>query len=141
MPFEHPFGGLLAGTMTAHVHDPAGIQPPSTIIQTDDPWNIVVEWSIDDAIAPFLGGDWHVRVFVESIGPGFEGQVGPTVDVPLASHPPGPPRNYSATVNVAAGFLAAGSYKIVALLNYDMLAVPLEMAAFHEGPIVQIYVP
>ena len=141
MPFEDPFGGLLTGTMTANVEDPGGIQPPSTIIQTDDAWNIVVEWSIDGVAAPFLGGDWHVRVFVESIGPGFAGQVGPTVDVPLASQPPGPPRNYEATVNVAAGFLAEGTYKIVALLNYDVLGDPQEMAAFHDGPIVQLYVP
>jgi hypothetical protein len=66
--------------------------------------------------------------------------VGPTVDVPLASQPPGPPRNYSTTVNVPAG-LDAGTYKIVTLLNYSMLGDPQEMAAFHEGPIVQLYEP
>jgi hypothetical protein len=142
MAFEHPFGGFLIGALTAAVEDPAGIEPPSTIIQTDDAWNIRVDWSVDGGFAPFLGGDWHVSVFVESIGPGFEGQVGGPVDVPVADAPPAPlPREYSATVGVAAGDLAAGTYKVVTLLNYDNGGFPQEMAAFQEGPVVQLYEP
>ena len=42
MAFEHPFGGLLTGTAEITVLDPAGITPPSTIIQTDDAWQVEV---------------------------------------------------------------------------------------------------
>lgn len=139
--FEHIFGGLMTASSVAQVEDPLGINPPSTIIQTDDNWRVHVDWQLAGPAAPFLGGDWQVRVYAESIGGGFEGQLGPTVNVPLNSAPPGPPRNYHAFVNVTAGTLAAGAYRLVTLINYSNLGVPLEMAAFEEGPIIQVYEP
>ena len=137
--FEHIFGPLLVGNSVAVVEDPAGINPPSTILQTEDPWRVHVDWSITNGAAPFLGGDWEVRVYAESIGGGFEGLLG-SVTVPLNSAPPMPlPRQYHVFVNVAGGLLAAGAYRLVTLINYSNLGVPLEMAAFEEGPIIQVY--
>lgn len=137
--FEHVFGPLLVGNTVAVVEDPAGVNPPSTIIQAEDAWRVHVDWSITNIAAPFLGGDWQVRVYAESIGGGFEGLLG-TVSVPLNTALPLPlPRQYHAFVNVAGGFLAAGAYRLVTLINYSNLGVPLEMAAFEEGPIIQVY--
>ena len=63
-----------------------------------------------------------------------------SVVVPLNAAPPLPlPRNYHAFVNVAGNTLAAGAYRLVTLINYSHLGIPLEMAAFEEGPIIQVY--
>jgi hypothetical protein len=139
--FEDPIANplLLDGTATAVVEDPAGITPPHTIIQSNDAWRVRVNWTMSGLIAGFLGGDFHVRVYAESVGGGFEGQLGATVNIAVASVPNPPPKNYQALVNVAAGFLAPGAYKLVTLINYSNLGVPQEMAAFVEGPIIQIY--
>jgi hypothetical protein len=139
--FEHPFGALLSGVTTAAVNDPNGINPPSTIIQTEHAWEVRVNWEVTGLVAPFLGGEWLVSAFAESIGPGGEQQVGATAVVPLASAPPLPtPRQYAATINVAAGTLTPGAYKLVTLITYQNGGFPLEMAGFVEGPVVQIYV-
>ncbi|MEZ4868367.1 MAG: hypothetical protein R3C14_43970 [Caldilineaceae bacterium] len=139
--FETVFGTLLTGTIDTQVEDPAGINPPANIIQTDDPWDVKVDWSISGVAAPFLGGDWKVTVYVESIGPGPEQQVGTTANVPLASVSPAFTRNYTTTVSVGAGTLPAGSYKLVTLLNYSNGGLPQEMAAFDDGTIIQLYDP
>jgi hypothetical protein len=137
---EHPFGDALTATVNAEVQDPEGIQP-ATIIQTEDAWLIHVEWEISGPAAPFVGGNWHVAAYLESIGgDGFEGQVGDTVDVPLSDADPAPARSYTADINVLGDTVPAGAYKLVTLINYTHLDVPCEMAAFTEGPILQFYV-
>ncbi|GIK40001.1 MAG: hypothetical protein KJ077_19500 [Anaerolineae bacterium] len=139
MPFEHPFTGpAMTATASAVVLDPAGVQP-STIIQTEDAWRIRVNWQISGAAAPMLAGDWTVRAFLESIGPGFEGQVGPTRVVPLNPPAPALVRNYTTDIDVPGNTVAAGTYKLVTLINYAHLGVPGEMAAFVEGPVLQFY--
>lgn len=138
--FEHPFGDSLTGEASVVVKDPQGIEPPATIIQTDDEWTIEVHWSLDGPAAPFLCGQWQVAAFVESIGPGEEKQVGETQTVPMDAAPPLPtPRTYTTTIVVPAGELAVGAYKLVTLINANQNGVPLEMAAFIEGPILQFY--
>jgi hypothetical protein len=138
--FEHPFGALLDAQVTANVVvDPVGLAP-STIIQAEDPFFIHVLWTIDQVVAPFLAGDWQLRVYAESVGGGFEGQLGPTINVPLNAAPALPlPRTYHGDVSVAGNTLAPGTYKLITLINYSNLGVPLEMAAFQEGPIIQVY--
>jgi hypothetical protein len=84
-----------------------------------------------------------VRAFLESVGPGYEGQAGPTVTVPLASSPPSFNRTYSATISVPpansiAGF-NAGAYWLTILINYENLGVPGEIAGVEELPIMQFY--
>jgi hypothetical protein len=137
---EHPFGEALTATVNAEVRDPEGIEP-STIIQTEDAWLIRVEWEISGPAAPFLGGDWHVSAYLESIGGGdFEDQVGDTVDVPLSDADPAQTRSYSTDIDVLGDTVPAGAYKLVTLINYTHLDMPCEMAAFAEGPILQFYV-
>lgn len=140
MAFEEPFGGLLDGTITANVVvDPVGLAP-NTIIQAEDPFFVHVTWAMTGAVAPFLGGDWQLRVYAESIGGGFEGQLGATVNIPMSAAPALPlPRNYHGDVSVAGNTLPPGTYRLVTLINYTNGGVPLEMAGFQEGPIIQVY--
>jgi hypothetical protein len=138
--FEHPFNNLLTGVVLAEVRDPHGIEPPSTIIQLEHPWEIRVDLELSGVAAPFLCGEFEVKAFAESIGPGPEKQVGQTQVVPLDVAPPLPtPRSYRTTIHVAAGELSEGAYKLVTLITYKNGGLPLEMAAYVEGPIVQIY--
>ena len=88
MSLEHPYGNALTGTIAVSVLDPTvGAYPPPSIVQRDHAWQIQVNWTISGPAALGLGGDWKVRAFLESVGPGYEGQAGPTVTVPLASSP------------------------------------------------------
>lgn len=130
--FEHIFGPLLVGNVVATVEDPAGVNPPSTIIQAEDAWRVHVDWSIT-AAAPFVSGDWKVSVYAESIGGGFEGLLGSVV-VPLNAAPPLPlPRNYHAFVNVAGNTLAAGAYRLVTLINYSTWEFPWRWRLLKKG--------
>ncbi len=134
--FDHPFGAALPTVESVTVEDPVGNQP-SNIIQSTDPWRIRVKWSLGLPGAPWAGAfTYQVRAYLESIGLGFEDQVGPTVSVPGKFVAP---FDFEALINVPAG-LPVGSYKLTTLVNAVFPGnVPAEMAAFVEGPIVQIY--
>ena len=114
---------------------------PNRVLQSDLDWSIKVDWNISGLIAGGLGGVWQVRAYAESIGGGFEGQVGADVLVDLSAAPATASRSYTATVDVSAGFLPDGAYKLVVLINYTNGGLPQQMAAFVEGPVVQMYTP
>lgn len=140
MTFEVPNPMSLAGALSAVLIDPG--QAPATIVKTTDPFRVHADWFVNGPAAAIMGGDWHLRAYLESIGPGFEGQIGPTVNVPVATTPPLPlPRNYHADINVAAGAVPAGTYKLVTVLLYTNGGFPNEIAGFSEGPLVQFYDP
>ena len=71
--------------------------------------------------------------------PGFQGQVGATVDVPLSKAAPAQARIYTADIKVAGDTVPAGVYKLVTLVDYTHEDVPCEMAAFVEGPILRFF--
>ena len=137
--FEHPFNGLLLGQVTAMVKDPNGVDP-ATIIQFDHDFAIEVDVILDGRAAPYLCGQFVIKTFAESIGPGNEKQIGATQTVSLDTVPVLPtPRHYTATINVTAQTLAPGAYRLVTLLTYQNGGTPLEIAGHVEGPIIQIY--
>jgi len=129
----------MTGVIGLQVLDPD--QNPNRVLQTNLDWFIRVDWNISGLIAGGLGGEWEVRAFAESIGPGFEGQVGPTVIVPLSAAPATNSRSYTTTIRVPAGTPPAGAYKLTVLVNYRNGGLPQQMAAFAEGPVVQFYNP
>ena len=120
--------------------DPGG--QPNTVISTGTAFQVQVDWSLSGSSLPFLGGEFTVRALVESIGPGFEGQVGPTKVVAVAAGP-----NYSTVIDVPANTLpqpAAGDdtvYKLVALVSHRNLGAKTRIAGFGEGTYFEIQVP
>ncbi len=81
---------------------------------------------------------------MESVGPGYEGQAGSTVTVPLASAPAAFNRTYSTTIDVPPANInpwlhIAGAYWLTVLINYENLGVPGEIAGVEEMPIMQFY--
>lgn len=139
---EVPFPGVLTGTINAIVTDPNDPGTPQTIIERDDDWHVIVDWQIDGPLAPFMAGEFTVKCYLESVAESsFEGQIGPTFAVNLNNAPALPtPRKYHADFDMlAASNPPAGVYKLTTVLTYKNLGVPLELAGFVEGPMIQLY--
>lgn len=148
MPFETPFPKFLfAGTITA-VQQENGGALPETIIRTNQSWAVDVSWTTTGFVTGMIAGEWHLHLYLESIGPGADldltDAIAPGHIIPLT---PGPsPVNYAVRVDVPAGRVTAppaGSlYKLAVTLTYfDATGAPGPMAAFEEGPILQFYNP
>lgn len=116
-------------------------QNPNRVLPLGANWSIFVEWTLDDdpgsAQVPALAGTWQVSAMLESIGPGYEGQAGPTMNValtgvtkynvtiPVVGTPPNDPVNKKA-------------YRMVVLINYLYPnGTQGPMAGFAEGPMIQ----
>lgn len=127
--------------------DPGGA--PNTIIQRQDPFLIRTQFSVDQPGASLLGGQWQLRAYVESIGPGQEVQVGTAALAVSAGVPAGgPPRlEYTVDVNVPGNTLSAenannsGVYKIVVVVTHQNFGGPTVLAGFSEGPVIQVREP
>jgi hypothetical protein len=94
-----------------------------------------------------LGGSFDLRAYVESIGPGPEMQLGPTLSVPVD---PGR-TNYNRTITIAGstllgegeifnGVAVSGVYKIIAVLQH-MNPGPTWVSGFAEDSIKMFLSP
>jgi hypothetical protein len=139
MPFQPELGAAFSGTMSANVL--SGGPDPTTILTVGTPWAIHVKWSISGFVMPALGGTWQVRAFLESMGPGFEGQVPPgfTLPVPVTSVPiVAGSRTYDNVLAVPANpAIGVGPYKLVVTLTHVNGTVSTTLAAYIDGPILQ----
>lgn len=129
---------LGPGSFDATVIDNNGA--PSAVLEAAQPFTVHATWTISPLAALLLGGDWDVAAYVESIGPGPEQQVGPTVTVPLTGT-----TTYSADIVVPANTLPdnpappiSGAYKLVTLLTHRNFGVVSDVAAIVEGPLLRI---
>ena len=129
---------LGPGTFTANLIDNNGA--PSTVLEAAAPFTIQCSWTISPLAALLLGGQWQLAAYVESMGPGPEQEVGPTVTIALNGS-----TNYSANIVVPANTLpddpappASGAYKVVTLLTHRNFGKVTDVAAVAEGPIVRI---
>ena len=134
MPFQPTnVPALFTGAIT-NVAINSPFPDSQLIIDTKDAWSINVSWNTSGFLAGALGGQWLVRAVVESIGPGFEGQVGPTVPQAAAG-----PLNKTVTIPVAPANtlgIAPGVYKLVVTLTH-VNPNPTGIAAYEESTIVQ----
>ena len=129
---------LGPGTVTADVLDNNGA--PATVLEADQPYIVRAEWQISALAALLLGGEWQLAAYVESIGPGPEQQVGPTVTVPLTGA-----TNYSADITVPANTLPnnpappdSGVYKTVTVLTHRNFGAITDVVGVVEGPVLRI---
>lgn len=156
MPFEIPasLAGLFDVTMSdltaASIVEPGA--RPSTIIRTDHEWYVNLEWDTSGPLTGWIGGTWHLHLYLESMGPGdevelFDEKEPPADpgypkehDIPLT---PGPsPRHYHLHPDIKKNAVKPGAYKLVATVTYtDLAGNPGEMAGYWEGPIVQFITP
>ena len=139
------FDGVPALTGTIDVltlQDPDGT--PNRVLDADLPFSVVVSWTLDQApTALLLDGEWTVKVHVESIGVGFEGQIGavkvPATGVTTYNTPP---------IVVPAGTLPAdvapnsGLYMLRSVVTYRTASGKLtEIAGFGNGPEILVRKP
>ncbi|MDH5539593.1 MAG: hypothetical protein OEY03_09325 [Rhizobacter sp.] len=131
--------------MSMFVHDNTGA--PGTVLDAGLPFDVHVSWVVPDPINDVIGGNFRVRVYAESIGPGQEQQVGGTQLVPAVPNQ----TNYAIHVNVPGGTLrgegeafggqpVSGMYKFVAVLQH-MNPGPNQCSGYGEGPLIHLRTP
>jgi len=153
MPVRYNFDSIdpdtkhLNGEMDVHVLDKD--QNPNQVLETDIAWAVKVDWRIYGLDAPAIGGNWNIKVFVESMGPGPEKQIG-AANVPVSDAAPSLDRHYTTTINMPAGTIATdghedGVYKLVTVITHSNTGAGVtkrdKMAAFAEEPLLQFYTP
>ncbi len=143
MPFETPLpAGFFDVTMTGPTVHESGGAPPTTIIRTNQPWHVHVEWDTTGMLTGMITGNWDLHLYLESVGSGPEVDLTDPNEhiIPLS---PGPsPRHYHFHPDVAAGAVPAGPYRLALTLTYtDATGTPGPMAGYWEGPIIQFYQP
>jgi hypothetical protein len=126
------------GEFTAVLNDNNGV--PSSVLDAGTEITIDAKWEISLLAALLMGGDWQVAAYAESIGPGVEMQLGPTVTVALNGG-----TTYSAQIKVPAGTLPnnvppgqSGAYKVVVLLTHRNFGKISDVSAVVEFPVVRI---
>ena len=116
---------------------------PNHVLQDNLEWYITVKWQVSGLCAPGLGGDWHIRVNLESMGEGFEGTLNTQIE-PVNSAPIATIRKYETTINLPkpeeVDGLIAGTYKLVLIITHTNTGAGqtkrTRMAGFYEGPLL-----
>src|SRR5690349_4418759 len=135
--FPNPLNA--GGTFTATVNDNAGL--PTNVIEASLVFTVDCSWNIDAITATLLGGTWHVDLYAESIGGGFEGRLGGN-NTPVV---PGKSDDYKSTITVPAGTLVndppvhplnddSSVYKMVVVLRHHNGSVTTSITALVDGP-------
>lgn len=146
MPFETPlppgfFDVSMSAITAAEIHEPGVL--PSTVLRKDQPWSINVEWDTAGLLTGWIAGNWHLHVYLESMGPGDEVEITDPNEhlIPLV---PGPsPCHYHFHPDVPLNAIKEdGAYKLVVTVTYiNAAGHPAPMAGYWEGPIIQFYTP
>lgn len=132
-------------TMSMFVHDNTGA--PGTVLDASLPFAVHVSWVVPDPINDVIGGEFRVRVYAESIGPGQEQQVGGTLLVPAEAnkitynvHVDVPGDTLAGEGQAFGGHLVSGMYKFVAVLQH-MNPFPNQCSGYAEGPLIHLRAP
>ena len=112
--------------MELSVRDPS--QGETSVLDSSEPFNVVVRWDIPSTVVGGLGGEFRIRVFAESIGPGQEKQIGTDTIVPVVALQD----SYNKVIAIPAlsllgegnldavsGLPVSGIYKICAVLQHQ----------------------
>lgn len=140
------------GTMQAETFEIAepGLPVTTNLIRTTQDWGIKVKWEMHGPLAVFLDADFHIRGFLESIGPGTEYAqpvtdiVVNTLSVPLTVTPDGPTREYEVDINIPKGTVEPHPYKLVAFIQLYSCCPKSHkypIAGMCELPVVDIFEP
>jgi hypothetical protein len=113
---------------------------PNHVLQRNLEWSVRVKWQVSGLCAPGLGGDWKIRVNLESMGAGFEGTL-KEENEPVNSVAPAATRIYEKTIVLPkpedVPDLIAGTYKLVIIITHSNtgggVTKRTRMAGFYEG--------
>lgn len=132
---------LFAINGNVHLHEgtsKAGLDnvPPVNIIQTDQNLLAHFVWTQSGFLSYMLSGRWTARVFFELMGAGEVANPAPQYInfVQTQGH------TYSAVINIPAGTLPEGIYKVFATLQLEgPKGNPTPVAAYEEIGVLQVY--
>ena len=152
MPFE--VSGLNVN-VNAHCHlrefdsptnapeVPTAPPPPGTIwsnkmIQKDQAFQILFHWTQNGPGVFAIGaGDWLLEVFLEKMGPG-EAPV-PKGYFKVSIPGVGNPGFYAKEINVPAGTVDPGIYRVVCSMQLVVGNVPKALAGFDDLGLIRVY--
>lgn len=126
--------------MSMSVLDPLG-RGPTNVIDEDQNFTVELTWTVPAPEAQTLGGEFRLRVFAESIGPGQEKQIGATVTVPVAPvatgdkvyvHPIAIPANTLDGEGTTGGVNTSGCFKVAAVLQHINGTVFTDVSGYAE---------
>ena len=143
MPFETPLppGFFDVSDITATVREYQGI-PPTTIIRTDQPWDVLVKWTTSGVLTGWIAGKWDLHLYLESMGPGDDYELTDPNEHEMPLTPGVSPISYEYHPDVKGGVVSPGQYSLVFTVRYiNASGKPDQMAGHWIGPILQFYKP
>ncbi len=146
VPVPTPPAILDAAVESVQVIDLDG--NPNRVVEAGTGFQVKVRWHLTGVLAPLIINDWHVRLFAESIGPGFEGKLAEQTAVTPTLVTPTDVR-LDATLNVPAASTLAmvnaegdGVYELVVVIAHDnVVNLRDTLAGFADGLVIDIRNP
>jgi len=146
VPAPTPPAILDAAITSVQVVDLGG--NPNRVIETGAGFDVPVRWNLTGVLAPLVNNDWHIRLFAESIGGGFEGKLAEvTAAVPTLISPTNVQYDavlnvLPATTNLLVNAEGDGVYELVVVIAHDnVLNVRDTMAGFADGLVIEVRKP
>ena len=139
--FSFPSGiGIDGSVDNVTILDPNG--DATQVLDLNKNYTVEIEWSVKGpALGTSFAGNWSVQLYVESMGNGYEGDLGPAVPVAVTAQ-----KDYTLQLPITAGANPltpppAGTryvYKLVALVSHELFGTTTMIAGFGEGPFFEI---
>ena|SRR5579872_5873220 len=136
--------GILDGQVTGmDVLDPTENNERTSLLETDDEFDVVLSWQLTGAATPVVGGYWIVTLYsndLDGVGT-MTGALG-TATIPITGGVS--PLNFSYTFKVSPPVPKVGVYKLTATINHSPSGNPAqldEMFGFAESTPIQITDP
>lgn len=117
---------------------------PNHVLQRNKEWSVKVNWQISGLCAPGIGGDWRIRVNLESMGAGYEGTLKEQL-LPVSYTVPAATRVYESTIVLPkpsdVAEFTAGTYKLIVIITHSNtgggMTKRTRMAGFFESYILE----
>ncbi len=136
--------GILDGQVTGmDVLDPTENNEKTSLLETDDEFDVVLSWQLTGAATPIVGGSWIVTLYSDDMD-GVGTMTGPlgTATIPITGGVT--PLNFQWTFKVSPPVPKVGVYKLTAVINHSPTGNPAqldEMFGFAESTPIQITDP
>jgi hypothetical protein len=121
---------------------------PNLVVEAGAGFTVPVRWQLTGILAPLVINDWHVRLFAESIGGGFEGKLAEvTAAVPTLINPTHVQYDAvlsvpAATTNLLVNAEGDGVYELVVVIAHDNVVNARDtMAGFADGLVIEVRKP
>ncbi len=143
MPIESDYGLVGDFTTSVIVDDHDGAPKSKNIIETDQHFHVSVGWHLIGEALDLAGPNlkFRVQLRAESMGPEPE-SIMAVANIPFVP-PPSPTHHsdFAHTFNFGAGTLPVGVYRLVVALTATNADIPINIAGFSDGPMIQVYEP